>query len=281
MRTLDTLIVSPLRNQAQEAMTNRPIFPVEIRAEIEQAREAIFSDKKRFNLIFLPVFEMRLIQAISDSRTSAPVQRMPATMELQVRDLTAMLFHAEAKHYRELAPDADTLRVWLTEYRAGVTHEVKKLISDERQNFHLSAENRIAVIDRTLDSEIEQIIKAKAAVAAKSSLLSTGQRKELLPQSNLSSVKRLGSIELSVPSSSPQIRSHKRRLSASITSPAAVRRVEQYLNSHTITLTDFASLVPTTDRTIRRFRATGKIRRDLFDGIAKAMGITAEELIKP
>ena len=56
--------------------------------------------------------------------------------------------------------------------------------------------------------------------------------------------------------------------------------MEQYLESHTLSQTQFALLVPTTDRTIRRFRAMGKIRRDLFVAIAKAMGTTPEALMK-
>jgi hypothetical protein len=45
--------------------------------------------------------------------------------------------------------------------------------------------------------------------------------------------------------------------------------------------TDFASSVNTTDRTLRAFRKTGKVRRDILEAIAKKMNITKEELLKP
>ena len=68
----------------------------------------------------------------------------------------------------------------------------------------------------------------------------------------------------------------------SVRSPIAARRVEEYLNSNpTIKLTDFANKVGITDRALRSFRKTGKIRRDLFPKIAEAMNITLKELLKP
>ncbi|HMD97706.1 MAG TPA: hypothetical protein VKM93_10315 [Terriglobia bacterium] len=70
------------------------------------------------------------------------------------------------------------------------------------------------------------------------------------------------------------------RLKATITSPAAARRMEKYLRDNGIGLTDFASRAQTTDRTLRSFRKTGKVRRDIFEGIAKAMGTTKADLLK-
>jgi len=71
------------------------------------------------------------------------------------------------------------------------------------------------------------------------------------------------------------------RLRATVTSPSAVRRMEAYMESNAIGQTDFAGKVGTTDRTIRAFRKTGKVRRDIFDAIATVMGITREALLKP
>jgi hypothetical protein len=70
------------------------------------------------------------------------------------------------------------------------------------------------------------------------------------------------------------------RLSATINCPSAASRMEAYLQSKGISQTDFASSVNTTDRTLRAFRRTGKVRRDIFDAIARAMSITREELLK-
>jgi hypothetical protein len=65
------------------------------------------------------------------------------------------------------------------------------------------------------------------------------------------------------------------RLLSTIECPSAARKMEAYLSANGIGLTDFSSRAGTTDRTLRNFRKTGKIRRNLFAGIAKAMGITS------
>ncbi len=71
------------------------------------------------------------------------------------------------------------------------------------------------------------------------------------------------------------------RLSMRVYAPLAARRVEEYLQSKSIYQSEFATQIGTTDRTLRRFRATGEINRNLLDKIASAMGTTREELIKP
>jgi len=70
------------------------------------------------------------------------------------------------------------------------------------------------------------------------------------------------------------------RLMATIQSPTAARRMEAYLRCCGIGQTEFANRVGTTDRTLRTFRKTGKVRRDIFEAIAKAMGTTKEALLK-
>jgi hypothetical protein len=72
----------------------------------------------------------------------------------------------------------------------------------------------------------------------------------------------------------------KKRLRSTVHSPIAARRMEVYMESHG-GQTAFAIKVDTTDRTLRSFRNTGRIRRDIFHNIAVAMGTTAEELQKP
>ena len=74
---------------------------------------------------------------------------------------------------------------------------------------------------------------------------------------------------------------HAKRFPASITSPTAARRMEAYMESKGLGQTEFAVRADTTDRTLRAFRKTGKVRRNTFDAIAKAMGTTREALLKP
>jgi hypothetical protein len=72
-----------------------------------------------------------------------------------------------------------------------------------------------------------------------------------------------------------------KRLSASVTSHVAASKVAQYLQSNGMGVSEFAIQAQTTDRTIRNFRKTGKVRRDILVNIARAMGTTRDELLKP
>jgi DNA-binding Xre family transcriptional regulator len=71
-----------------------------------------------------------------------------------------------------------------------------------------------------------------------------------------------------------------RRLRATVSSPIAATRMENYLKSKGMGQTDFAATVGTTDRTLRSFRKTGRVRRDILDSIAKHMGTTKEALLR-
>ena len=72
-----------------------------------------------------------------------------------------------------------------------------------------------------------------------------------------------------------------KRLRSTISSPIAARRMEAYLASNPKNLTAFALQAQTTDRTLRKFRKTGEVRRNIFENIAKAMGVTPETLLRP
>jgi hypothetical protein len=68
--------------------------------------------------------------------------------------------------------------------------------------------------------------------------------------------------------------------SRSIFSPIAAKRMEAYRKSKGIGLTEFASQVGASERTIRRFRKVGKLRLSIFGDIARVMKTTKEELLK-
>jgi len=66
----------------------------------------------------------------------------------------------------------------------------------------------------------------------------------------------------------------------SVGSQAAVNAVHDYLAATVLTLTKFGIQFETTDRTIRRFLRTGKMRRANFEAMATAIGITADQLLR-
>jgi hypothetical protein len=69
------------------------------------------------------------------------------------------------------------------------------------------------------------------------------------------------------------------RTKGTICAPGAVAKLEAYLAKTQESLTEFAGRAGTSDKTLRGFRKTGKVRRYIFDGIAKAMGLTRDQLI--
>mgnify|MGYP000901864803 FL=1 len=73
---------------------------------------------------------------------------------------------------------------------------------------------------------------------------------------------------------------YRRSSSRSVGSLAAVDAVCDYLAAKFLTLSQFAVQSQTTDRTIRHFLRTGKMRRANFAAMASAMGVTPDQLLK-
>jgi hypothetical protein len=71
-----------------------------------------------------------------------------------------------------------------------------------------------------------------------------------------------------------------RRLPRSIGTPEAVGAAISYMESKGLTETQFGNQFQSTDRTVRSFRKSGKMRRSIFEAMAKSMGLTIEELLR-
>ena len=71
-----------------------------------------------------------------------------------------------------------------------------------------------------------------------------------------------------------------KRLPRSIGSSEAVTAVIKYMESKGLTETQFGNQFQSTDRTVRSFRKSGKMRRSIFEAMAKSMGLTIEELLR-
>lgn len=111
-------------------------------------------------------------------------------------------------------------------------------------------------------------------------LLELRRRSEPQQQSEKRVLRRKGPVTPKARVGNPKLRVPVRRLKGIVESLSAARRMEEYLESKGIGQTEFAIRVGITDRTLRKFRRTGKVRRDIFEGIAKAMGMTKEEFLK-
>ncbi|HTC64878.1 MAG TPA: hypothetical protein VK709_18705 [Candidatus Saccharimonadales bacterium] len=70
-----------------------------------------------------------------------------------------------------------------------------------------------------------------------------------------------------------------RKSARSSTKTKSVRKMEKYRVNHALTWAEFAKIADTTERTLRRFRKTGKLRGNILASIALAMGTTKEKLL--
>lgn len=69
------------------------------------------------------------------------------------------------------------------------------------------------------------------------------------------------------------------RLSPSVVSRPAARKVQQYIETHDGQAV-FARKAGISEKTLYKFRTTGKVKRNIFRDIASAMGTTPDELLK-
>lgn len=72
----------------------------------------------------------------------------------------------------------------------------------------------------------------------------------------------------------------KRSVARSVGTQAAVDAVLDYIAAKALTLTQFGNQFQTTDRTVRRFLQSGKMRRANFEAMAESMGVTADQLLR-
>ena len=86
--------------------------------------------------------------------------------------------------------------------------------------------------------------------------------------------------EGATPSQSGSAAPNRQRMSATIHSPSAARKMEVHMNARGLNQTEFAVQAGTTDKTIRKFRQTGDVKRSILEGIADAMGTSKQELLK-
>lgn len=81
-------------------------------------------------------------------------------------------------------------------------------------------------------------------------------------------------------STSPRPGTKPKRLPRSIGTPEAVNAALAYMESKGLTETQFGNQFQSTDRTVRSFRKSGKLRRSTFEAMAESMGLTIEQLLR-
>ena len=257
-------------------MAERPALPLETQAEIEHARDLVYSTRLLLYDLLFGVGSLGFAAKALAPPGQGPL-RKPATLKLELQRYASALFDAEACFYMKHARTESELRSWLNTLSTSIEAEVMK---EAAQNFHCTVSERKEAIVEGLDRRIEHWIKTAQtdSDATMVRLQNTIERgKEVLEHSR----EENRQSQQVAPPILPEPKPTRPRLSAMITSPGSAKRMEEYITSRGMGMTEFATKAGTTDRTLRAFRKTGKVRRDIFASIASAMNTTKEELLKP
>jgi len=156
-------------------------------------------------------------------------------------------------------------------------HELRRVID------HLLAEYATAFIVlvptlRLVDPSLEERLgrrEARLVVLQDALVVADGK---LLASQTLPSLVVAAAEQVAPPQPAPP--AGRPRLPRSAGSPQAVRAVVAYMEGRGLGVTQFATQVDTTDRTVRNFLKRGKMRRSSFKTMAARMGLTTEQLLR-
>ena len=179
------------------------------------------------------------------------------------------LFYVEASAYPKLDP---RFHHWLEKLAERVEERIIQRIKQLE-----SAPIKSLTYHGVTESQMRKTVKEAGRASIVKFIGDQAQRDQETPQGEAPSQKPI--ITQPQPPRPAPVAGKKHRLSPSIVSPSAARKMEQYIQAKGIGLTDFATRAGTTDRTLRNFRTTGKVKRDIFESIAKAMGTTKDALL--
>jgi hypothetical protein len=219
--------------------SNFPDLPPDVRLEIEGKQ------KKIHDWYWRQLDELDESYDLDSILGGPPPVMQPMKLMKILTFYACDLFKAQASRY----PESDRLKVWLDNLGRSILSIIMDRISHIRHlQYHASKRHMRLVVTHAIELVKNQRLNRR-----------------MPPPESMQG-------ELNIPAK-PQ------RLSARISSPVAVRKLDAYLAAKGIGLTEFAGKAGTTDRTLRTFRKTGKVRRDIFKAIAEAMGMTKEELL--
>ena len=186
--------------------------------------------------------------AISGFRSGPPEPRRPVMLFNMLGRYAAALFDCEARRY----PNAPELDRWL----ANLVGRTSLLVLGNVKEIDLQVLNGLSY-----HATYEQMQKSVH---------------DVLKTAYESRLKEAAAEGEGADHPSP---AKPKRMPSTIGNLSAAERMEAFIKEQGVSLTEFATGIGITDRTLRTFRKTGKIRRTGFDAIAKAMGLTRDQLM--
>jgi hypothetical protein len=142
-------------------MDDREILSLEEQAAIERSREAIFKyAAKSYDLLPIGKSTVERVSQFS-ARPRALHEKKPATLKIQLCEISVNLFDAEAQHYPKYAKDEAELRSWLQPVAARIAYEVGREALDSSQDFHCSKAERLNAISDALNKRVDHWVGKK------------------------------------------------------------------------------------------------------------------------
>jgi hypothetical protein len=266
---LDTHIVCSSRAGGTVRMDSaRPSLDLETLYQIDLVQnqaDAWLRGQLTQLLVPVPAPEQRLRMA-HPAQYSVLRPRNPMQLCSCIVDYARELYFAEGNHY----PPDPQLEVWLQKLGERIVERAVAIVAgvDEAgRETAISLEHHGVTEEQmraAASNEVERLIRTRIAPPP---LPPPPAVQDPMP-----------SPPDPQPKIAPPVRT-KQRMTGSIHSPRAVARLEKYLQDHGLGAAEFATRAQTTDRTLRSFRSTGKVRRYIFDNIARAMGTTRDDLL--
>jgi hypothetical protein len=199
--------------------------------------------------------------------------RLAAKFYFVLGNYSIEAFRSEANLYRRFPPNPHYSK-WLLDlaqrvenHAIDVVHDIESSSSKDFSYHRVSEEEMREAIWSVLSEHMRDHYQADVP---------TGP-----PPSPYNYPKLLGSTmphsieEEEQPIDSPPTKTTK----GTIYAPKSVEKLDAYLAKTQMGFTEFAAKAGTSDKTLRSFRQTGRVRRYIFDGIARAMGLSRDELL--
>jgi hypothetical protein len=246
-----------------------PDLGSDIRLEIEQEREDI-------NKNYLQQLSSFLVEDFP--MLALPQSRKPETLKRLVASYAFSLFHVEAKRY--ISDDDSELAHWLAKLAQRVVEDVEGMI-DALESGSLIGKLSYHATKLQMREAMSEALRKNANVYLADPHYALTRLPKQAKKLPITTKRRIASTKSKRIQAKTQARPKEKRvrLSSTITSPTAARKLERFLVAKAMGVPEFAEKAQTTDRTIRSFRKTGKVRRSIFENIANAMGITKDELL--
>jgi len=248
-----------------------------------QTKSAIEANQNRIDLMFwqhlgallvpIPGYAWPLTAAHPAIRQ--PILNSPAKLLQTLVDYATALFDNEVRFY----PNEPGLEHRLAVLGTKVTKKVLKTLAELEatgRKRHLSLERHGVpqrhVIETIGNAIITRITRRMSQVETTNTPHHQPEIAGQLPQPTVATESK----------NTPEVRDaapKPSRLSSMIECPSAARKLEKFLSEKGISPAEFAIRAQTTDRTLRSFRKTGRVRRDIFGNIAKVMGTNSAKLL--